>query len=223
MADWFYHPGAAIVGAIARVAFRVAVEGTENVPRTGAFVLVANHCSYLDPPILGWAAGHRIGRVIHFMAKAEMGSWPVLGWLATQAGVIYVRRGEADRVAQKAALDALSAGLPVALFPEGTRSRDGHLKAGHGGAAYLAMRTGAPIVPVGISGTQHIFPGRSRLPRLPKVRVRIGAALHLAHQPAERLDRGALAVGTEAIMDAIEALLPEDQRRRTPATGSPEG
>lgn len=213
MADWFYHPGAAVVGLLARLLFRVRVEGLANVPRSGPFILVANHCSNLDPPIIGWATGHRVGRVIHFMAKVELQSWPILGWLAGKSAVIFVRRGEADRAAQKAALEALADGRPIAVFPEGTRSRDGRLKAGRGGAAFLAMRSGAPLLPVGIAGTHRIFPGRARLPRLVRVSVRIGRPFALPSQATGRLERTELADGTETIMAAIEALLPEEQRR----------
>jgi 1-acyl-sn-glycerol-3-phosphate acyltransferase len=213
MPSWFYQPGAAVCGILARVFFGARVTGVEHVPRAGAFILVGNHCSNLDPPIIGWATGHKVGRVIHFMAKDEMRRWPVAGWLAQQSGVIFVRRGEADRAAQKAALDALAAGRPIALFPEGTRSRDGHLKEGRAGAAFLAMRSGAPLLPVAISGTHRIFPGRSRVPHRSRVGIRIGEPFALPHVPDGRLDRAALAAGTARIIAAIESLLPEDQRR----------
>jgi len=213
MAEWFFHPGCAIVGFLARILFRVQVEGVEHVPRSGPFIMVANHCSNLDPPIIAWATGHRVGRVIHFLAKAEMQHWPVAGWLASKSGAIFLRRGEADRHAQRAALGALAGGRPIALFPEGTRSRDGRLKAARDGAAFLAMRSGAPLLPVGIAGTHRIFPGRSRVPRLVKVSVRIGPPFALAHQAGGPLERDALAQGTERIVAAIEALLPEEQRR----------
>jgi 1-acyl-sn-glycerol-3-phosphate acyltransferase len=210
--SWFYQPGAAVCGLLARVFFGARVSGVEHVPRTGAFILVGNHCSNLDPPIIGWATGHKVGRVIHFMAKDEMRRWPVAGWLAQQSGVIFVRRGEADRAAQKSALDTLAAGRPIALFPEGTRSRDGHLKDGRAGAAFLAMRSGAPLQPVAISGTHRIFPGRSRVPHPSRVAIRIGEPFALPHVPDGRLDRAALAAGTEKIMAAIESLLPADQQ-----------
>jgi 1-acyl-sn-glycerol-3-phosphate acyltransferase len=211
--SWFYHPGAAICGFLARVLFDARVSGVEHVPRTGAFILVGNHCSNLDPPIVGWATGHKVGRVIHFMAKDEMRHWPVVGWLAQQSGVFFVRRGEADRAAQRFSLDALAAGRPLALFPEGTRSRDGHLRTGRSGAAFLAIRSGAPLLPVAISGTHRIFPGRSRWPHPTKVRVVIGEPFTLPHLPRGHIDRQALIDGTETIMATIEALLPPDQRR----------
>ncbi len=213
MRSWFYRPGSAFFGFLARVLWAARVEGDERIPRTGAFILVSNHCSNLDPPILGWAIGNRAGRVIHFMAKAEMRSWPVLGWLATQSAVFFVRRGEADRAAQRFALDALAAGRPLALFPEGTRSRDGHLKAGKSGAAFMAMRTGAPLLPVGIAGTHRLFPDGSRFPHPSRIVIRIGQPFTLPHVPDGRLDRAALAAGTELIMAAIAELLPEGQRQ----------
>jgi 1-acyl-sn-glycerol-3-phosphate acyltransferase len=220
MRDWFYHPGAAFCGAVARLLFGARIEGVEHVPRTGPFIIVANHCSNLDPPIVGWATGHQVGRVVHFMAKIEMRRWPIIGWLATQSGVYFVRRGEGDRAAQRFSLDALADGRPIALFVEGTRSRDGHLKSGKPGAALLAMRSGAPLLPVGIAGTHRIFPGRSRWPHATRVVVRIGALFSLPHAPEGRLDRAALADGTDRIMREIASLLPPEQQPVSRATSS---
>jgi 1-acyl-sn-glycerol-3-phosphate acyltransferase len=211
--SWFYWPGTAICGFLARVLWGARVEGEEHIPRTGTFILVSNHCSNLDPEILGWAIGKRTNRLIHFMAKAEMRSWPVLGWLASQSGVYFVRRGEGDRAAQRFSLEALAAGRPIAMFPEGTRSRDGRMKTGKPGSALLAMRSGAPLLPVGISGTHRLFPGRTRMPHPSRVVIRVGEPFTLPHVPDGRLDRAALAEGTERIMAAIEALLPPEQRR----------
>jgi 1-acyl-sn-glycerol-3-phosphate acyltransferase len=211
--SWFYWPGTAICGFLARVLWSARVEGDGRIPRTGPFILVSNHCSNLDPEILGWAIGKRTNRLIHFMAKAEMRSWPILGWLASQSGVYFVRRGEGDRSAQRFSLEALAAGRPIAMFPEGTRSRDGRMKTGKPGSALLAMRSGAPLLPVGISGTHRLFPGRARMPHPSRVVIRVGEPFTLPHVPGGRLDREALAAGTERIMSTIEALLPPDQRR----------
>ena len=213
MRSWFYWPGTAIIGVVARLLWGARVEGSEQIPREGPFILVANHSSNLDPLILGWAVGNRTGRMIHFMAKAEMLRWPVLGWLATQSAVFFVRRGEGDRSAQRFALEALAAGRPIALHPEGTRSRDGHLKAGKSGAAFLAMRSGAPLLPAGIAGTHRIFPGGSKVPHASRISVRVGQPFTLPHVPEGRIDRAVLAAGTERIMAAIAELLPESQRR----------
>jgi 1-acyl-sn-glycerol-3-phosphate acyltransferase len=210
--SWFYWPGTAIIGFVARLLWGARVEGSEHIPADGPFILVANHASNLDPLILGWAVGNRRHRLIHFMAKAEMLRWPVLGWLATQSAVFFVRRGEGDRSAQRFALEALAAGRPIAVHPEGTRSRDGRLKAGKSGAAFLAMRSGAPLLPAGIAGTHRIFPGGSNVPHASRVSIRVGEPFTLPHVPDGRIDRAALAAGTELIMAAISELLPESQR-----------
>lgn len=213
MRSWFYRPGAAIVGFVARLLWKARIEGIEHLPRGGAYIVVANHCSNVDPLVMGWATGNQVGRVVHFMAKAEMRGWPIIGWLATQAGVYFVRRGEGDRAAQRFSLETLAAGEPIAIFPEGTRSRNGRLKEGRRGAALLAMRSGAPIVPAGISGTQRIFPGRSRWPHATRIVVRYGPPFRLEPVPEGRIDRDALAAGTDRIIGAIEELLPVEQRR----------
>ena len=213
MRSWFFQPGTAIAGFLARMLFDARVEGAEHLPRTGPFIIVTNHCSNIDPPILGWATGHQVGRVVHFMAKIELSRVPIVGWVVSQTGVYFVRRGEGDRAAQRFSLKALAEGRPIAMFVEGTRSRDGRLKTGKPGAALLAMRSGAPLVPVGIAGTHRIFPGRSRWPHATRVTVRIGPPFSLPHVPEGRLDRAVLAEGTEQIMRAIDAQLPPEQRR----------
>lgn len=209
---WFFHPGAAMTGWLLWLVGPGRVVGLENVPRTGSFLVVANHCSNLDPPFLGWAVGHRIGRVVHFMAKDELRRWPVIGWLARNSGAIFVRRGEGDRAAQRTAVGVLVDGRPLAVFPEGTRSRDGQMKEGRAGAALLAMRGGARVLPVGIAGTQRIFEGRRRLPRRSRVTIRIGMPFDLP--ASDSLDRAVLREGTDRIMREIAALLPEEQRGR---------
>jgi 1-acyl-sn-glycerol-3-phosphate acyltransferase len=162
---------------------------------------------------MGWAVGHRTGRIIHFMAKEEMRSWPLIGWLARQSGVFFVRRGQGDRSAQRKALDLLASGSSMGIFPEGTRSRDGQMGEARAGAALMAIRTGVQVLPVGIAGTYAIFPGRSRWPHRSRVTIRIGAPFRLATQ-ADGLDRAALKSGSDQIMRAIAALLPDAQRGR---------
>ncbi len=216
--SWFFHPGAMMTGWLLWLVGPGRVIGLENVPRHGSFLVVANHCSNLDPPFLGWAVGHRIGRVVHFMAKDELRRWPVIGWLAHSSGAIFVRRGEGDRAAQRTAVWVLANGRPLAVFPEGTRSRDGQMKEGRAGAALLAARGGAQLLPVGIAGTQHIFAGDRRFPRRSRVTIRIGRPFELPQVEGGALDRGALREGTDRIMREIAALLPVEQRGRWDAS-----
>ena len=208
MKTWFFHPGSTISGWLLAIVGGGRVEGLERVPRHGPFLLVANHRSLADPPIIGWAVGHKVGRVIHFMAKEEMRRWPIIGWLAEGSGVFFVRRGEGDRSAQRAALSLLAEGRPIAIFPEGTRSKDGRLGPAKPGAALLAIRSGAPLLPVAITGTERLFPGRSRVPHRTRVVVRIGPPFTLEHFPSGRIPRELLSQGTERIMGEIARLLP---------------
>jgi len=213
VSTWFFHPGAIITSWLLWLFGPGTLEGLEHVPREGAVLVVANHCSNLDPLFVGWAVGHRTGRIVHFMAKDEMSRWPLIGFLARSAGVFFVRRGEADRAAQRQAFDLLGAGRMVGIFPEGTRSRDGQMRDARAGAALMAIRTGLPVLPVGLAGTHRIFPGRSRWPHRGRIRIRIGQVFTLPEQP-DGLDRQALREGTDRIMSAIAALIPDEQRGR---------
>jgi 1-acyl-sn-glycerol-3-phosphate acyltransferase len=211
---WFYFPGAVMTGWLKWLLGGGDVAGLENVPRSGAYIVVSNHNSNLDPPFIGAAIGHHTGRPIHFMAKEEIRHWPLVGWLARGSGVFFVRRGEGDRAAQRIAMEHLAAGRPIGIFPEGTRTRDGVLREPKAGVALLAMRSGAPLLPVAITGSGKIFPGRSRWPHRTRVEIRVGKPFSLSHQPDGRLDREALVEGTERIMREIAALLPGWQQGR---------
>lgn len=213
MSTWFYFPGAVMTGWLKWLLGGGRIDGLDNVP-SGPFIMVGNHTSNLDPPFIGAAIGRHTGRPIHFMAKEEIESWPLIGWLARGSGVFFVRRGAGDRGAQRIALEHLAAGRPIGIFPEGTRSRTGVLGKPKVGVALLAMRSGAPVLPVGISGSGKIFPGRSRWPHRTRVDIRIGKPFQLPHQPTGRLDRAALTEGTDRIMGEIAALLPEWQQGR---------
>jgi 1-acyl-sn-glycerol-3-phosphate acyltransferase len=212
MRRWFYRPGCWMTRFGMFFLGPLRVTGLEHVPRRGAFVLVANHLSLLDPLIVGATAGDMAGRLVHFMAKEELRSWPVIGWLANEAGVYFVRRGEGDRAAQRISLELLSMGEPLGMFPEGTRSRDGQLRAGRDGAAFLAIRAGVLLLPVGIIGSGNLFPKGTWFPHRSPVTVRIGPAFNLPAQPQGRIDRQLLAQGTDRIMREIATLLPPDAR-----------
>ena len=209
---WFFHPGAILSSWLLWLVGPGSVEGLEHVPRDGAYLVVANHCSNLDPPFLGWAVGHRTGRVVHFMAKDEMRRWPLVGFLARSAGAFFVRRGSGDRAAQRLAIEVLENGRPLAVSPEGTRSRDGRLDEPRLGAALLAMRTDVPVLPVGIAGTYRIFPGRSRWPHRNRITFRIGPTFRLPH--SDGVDRAALKDASDQIMREIAAQLPPEQQGR---------
>ncbi len=158
---------------VARLLFRVEVRGAEHVPPTGAAMIVANHSSVLDPPIVGAVAP----RPLHFMAKAELFSIPLLGRLIRAVNARPVRREGADARALREALRILESGHALLVFPEGTRGAEGVLRGGKAGAGMLALLSGAPVVPAYVEGTGRALPRGRVLPRPVKVRVSFGAPL----------------------------------------------
>lgn len=150
------------------------VEGLENVPAQGPCLVVSNHCSWLDPPVLGCCLRHR---QLHFMAKKELFEAPLLGQLIRALGAFPVERGQADRKSLRLALGLLSQGRIVSVFPEGTRGDGGPMGAWHVGIAILAHHAQVPIVPAALAGTRNLLEDRHlQRPRNP-IRVRFGTPI----------------------------------------------
>lgn len=192
------------VGRLALAAFRVRFVGVENVP-SGAAVLAGNHVSYLDPVLL-WCGSPR---PTHFMAKVELWQAKWLGWALDQFWAFPVDRSGADREAIATATRLLQGGELVGMFPEGTRRRDqtDDLGEAHGGVAYIALRSDAPVVPVGIVGTDAAWPPGKRFPRLVRVTVRYGEPVRPQDFEGSRKER--VSAMTAEIMRRI------DQERRS--------
>jgi 1-acyl-sn-glycerol-3-phosphate acyltransferase len=147
----------------------IEVKGEENLPKEGGVLLVSNHISFLDPCLIGDGSPRRTS----FMAKAELFENKLLNWLLRGVDCFPVRRGEADTSAIKNVLSQLKEGRCVVIFPEGTRSPDGELLEAEEGAAMLATRTGCPVVPVYVSGTNRMLDRKGRLHRA-RVSMAIG-------------------------------------------------
>jgi 1-acyl-sn-glycerol-3-phosphate acyltransferase len=158
----------AMGGAALSRFFRLRVEGADRVPADGAVVLASNHDSLLDIPFLAIASPRRVW----FMAKRELFRPGFPTWFFHVLGGFPVDRVGPDLEAVRSALEVLEAGRALGMYPEGTRSRD--FLPFLPGAAWLAMAAGAPLVPVGISGTADAMPSGSRTPRRTHVRVRFG-------------------------------------------------
>lgn len=199
-----------------RILFSLRVEGQEHVPPTGPVLAISNHVSAVDPPIAGVA----IDRQAWYMAKEELLRTPVLGPYLRSIGVFPVRRGQADRQSIRTALDVLAQGRVLVMFPEGTRSQDGRLRNAEPGAALLALRSGAPVLPMAVVGSQHAMPKGARFPRRTPVTVRIGPVIRIVKQEG-RLDRRAIADLGQRFMAAIAALLPPDQQPLDQASEEP--
>ena len=151
----FYRVAKFICYIFFRYICRWEVKGQENFPLEGPVVVVSNHVSLWDPVAVGVA----VPRPVRFMAKEELFRIPLLGQLIRALGAFPVRRGRSDRQAWKESLEILRSGQVLGMFPEGTRVRTGELGAFHNGAAVLSLKTGAPLVPVAVKGTQNIFRG----------------------------------------------------------------
>jgi 1-acyl-sn-glycerol-3-phosphate acyltransferase len=185
----------------------VQAEGVENIPKSGPVILACNHLAGMD--IL--AVSVPSSRHLHHMAKTELFQIPVAGGVFRLLGAFAVRRGESDRESLRIALEILQAGQVLVIYPEGHRSDYHALQKGHPGAALIAMRSGAPIVPVGISGTEHIFEGLRYGPFAPRVRVVYGKPFTLQGAGTRRT-REDLEHGLDTIMRRIAALLPPKYR-----------
>ena len=198
---------------------RLELHGLERIPKHGPAIVVANHRSYFDSIALGLAV-HRAGRSPRFLGKKEVFDAPVVGWLARALGGIRVNRGSGSVEPYLAAERALEAGEVVVMMPQGTIPRGeaffDPVLVGRVGAARLAASSRAPVVPVGLWGTERVWPRSSRVPNLvnvtrpPRVSVTVGPAVPLAYDDV-RAD-------TERIMDAIVDLLPAEARARHPPT-----
>jgi 1-acyl-sn-glycerol-3-phosphate acyltransferase len=164
-----------IIRRLLRLFFGFTVVGRHHEPRTGPVIVVSNHLSDLDPLVVGSA----LSRPVSYMAKEELFKPPLLRWWITACGAFPVRRGEADRRAFRTALEVLRRGGVLVMFPEGTRGRDRTLRPPEPGAAMLALRTGAPLLPVAILGTDLVFPRDARRLRRSRITVRLGAPIHI--------------------------------------------
>jgi len=187
-------------GKIAMLLFKTRVHGGDNVPATGA-IIAGNHVSHMDPVLL-WCASPR---PVHFMAKRELWDSRFLAWFLPRAWAFPVNREGADRAAIETATQFLKDGDLVGIFPEGTRSEDGQtLGEAHGGAAFIAMRAGVPVVPVAFVGTENVMPKGKLLPRLRRVTVSFGTPVDpAAFTEGGRKER--VDAMTSAIMERIAA------------------
>lgn len=128
--------------------FRIRVSGLENVPRQGAALVIANHRSGFDPPMVGAV----MPRPVHFMAKVELFSYPLLPLIFKYVQAYPVRRGHPDRKAIRHSLEILQQGEAIVLFPEGHRTETGDLQEARSGVVFLAQKSGCQLLPIGISG-----------------------------------------------------------------------
>jgi 1-acyl-sn-glycerol-3-phosphate acyltransferase len=167
----FYRFARTVVFGLSRVLFRVKIVGREHVPPTGAYIVAPTHRSNLDTPFASFITTRRL----RFMAKREMFQKPFWAKFFTALGGVPVDRGSpSSRAALKAVSAALQQGEPVCMFPEGTRRKGREISDLFDGTAYLAVKLGVPILPVGIGGSEAILASGKKVPKFRKVAVVVG-------------------------------------------------
>jgi 1-acyl-sn-glycerol-3-phosphate acyltransferase len=190
--------------------------GTSNVPRSGAVLIVSNHVGAVDPALIGaWAP-----RPVWFMAKAELfqGAW---AWLMRGYHAFPVVRHSPDRTALRLAFDLLKHGSAVVLFPEGHRSENARLLRAEPGAGFIARRSGAPLVAIAITGTQHVLGRRQKFPRPAEVSMTFGEPFQLPerNQDGSPMDHQQSA---DYLMAKIASLLPLEYQGEYASAPMPE-
>ena len=206
----FYGTAKVVAGSLYRTLWTAKVEGTEHIPGEGPAIIAANHISFFDSIALALTLPRQLG----FVGKSEyLDSWKTRRLLPA-LGMIPIDRGSGRQAldALDAAAKILNGGGLFAIYPEGTRSRDGKLHAGHRGVGQLALLTGAPIIPTGIVGTDRVQPPGSSWPRpFSPIQVRFGPPIDpAAYQGVGRHRRRRI---TEEVMVAIQALSGQEYAR----------
>lgn len=205
---FFYWTGWLLIRLIIAVYVKVEIVGVENLPRRGGLIIVSNHLNNTDPGMVG-AFLHR--RVV-FMAKDEMFQWFFFGGWIRLIGAFPVRRFEADLKALRRAVHVVRRGQALVMFPEGRRSRTGSMAQGHPGTAMVALRAGAPILPVAITGSEAVrLPGAFLRPfRRTKIRMVVGQPFFLPAVGRPNADD--IKRSTDIIMGRIAEMLPPQYR-----------
>lgn len=172
-APFIYALSRFLLGIGLRTWNRYRAIGGEQIPVYGGVIVVSNHASFLDPPIVGCG----MMRPIHFMARNSLFRNRLGGWWARNVGVISIDRNKGDIAAFKAAFAVLKSGGVLCLFPEGTRTLDGNLQAPKDGIGFLIIKAAVPVVPVYIEGSFNAFPKGAGWIKPAKITVRYGAPI----------------------------------------------
>ena len=203
---------------------KTTIEGIEHVPQSGPVILVANHRSYFDVFAVAMMVA-KTGRTVRFLGKKEVFDAPLVGQLASLFGGIRVDRASGSDEPLEHAVQALREGEMVAIMPQGTIPRglaffDPQLK-GRWGAARLAVASNATVIPIGLWGTEKVWPRNAKLPDVlnvsnpPLVSIKVGAPVELNRSGASN---EIVEANTRAIMEAISALLPPESRDQVTPT-----
>ena len=202
-----YFVARTIVAGFTRLWTRMTIVGREHVPRAGAFVLAPVHRSNMDTPISSCLTRRRL----RFMGKDTLWKHQPAAWVLSALGGFPVVRGTADREALQRCIAVLEAGEPLVLFPEGERKSGPVVQPLFDGAAYVALKAGVPIVPVGIGGSEAVMPKGARMIRPSKVHVIVGPPLVSPAAGAGRVPRSAVRDLTAELHTTLQRLFDDAQ------------
>jgi 1-acyl-sn-glycerol-3-phosphate acyltransferase len=206
----------AALAGVSRAYFRLEVHGRANIPASGPFILSPSHRSNLDTPLIGVVTKRRL----RYMGKESLWKSKPFGWFLSTLGGFPVQRGMADREAMRASTEVLRRGEPLVMFPEGTRQTGPSIDEMRDGPAYVACRTGVPIVPVGLAGTEGAMPKGSKLIRPVKMVFVIGEPIVPPQpEPGTRVPRRVVRELTQELRTSIHAVFDEARER----AGYPDG
>ena len=204
----FYTVIRALVVGLSVAYTRTRVIGRHNIPREGAYLLAPVHRSNIDTPLAA-AVTHRR---LRFMGKDSIWKVKPVGWVISALGAFPVTRGTADREALKRCVAVLESGEPLVLFPEGTRQSGPVVQPLFDGAAYVAVKAGVPIIPVGIGGSEGVMPKGSKMIYPRKCVLVVGEAIHAPRDESGKVPRSAVKEVTERLSTELQRLFDEAQQ-----------
>lgn len=198
-----YQLARGLVAVIARTYWRMTVSGREHVPATGPYIVAPVHRSIVDTLVVSAVTRRRL----RYMGKAELWKHGWSAWLLSALGGFPVQRGGADREALRRCMEVIEGGEPLVIFPEGTRQHGAEVQDLFEGAAYVAARTGVPILPVGLAGTEDIMPKGAKMIRPGRIHLAVGPVIATPGDGAGgRLPRRVLHETTEHLHRELQRL-----------------
>ena len=207
-----------LIVAIGKAVFRLRIEGAELVPASGAFILAPVHRSNLDFAIVAAVTRRRM----RYMGKDSIWKVKWLHWFFDALGAFPVRRGTPDREAMRTVTDLLTAGEPVVMFPEGTRKFGPVVEELFDGVAYVAMKTGVPIVPVGIGGSEAAWPKGKKIPKPHRITVVVGPVIR-PEVSGKSVPRRAIKDQTDQLRAEVQRLFDDAQKKAGETVPAPRG
>jgi 1-acyl-sn-glycerol-3-phosphate acyltransferase len=204
----FYTVIRALVVGLCVAYTRTRVVGRHNIPSEGAYLLAPIHRSNIDTPLAAAVTRRRL----RFMGKDSIWKVKPLGWVISALGAFPVTRGTADREALKRCISVLESGEPLVLFPEGTRQSGPVVQPLFDGAAYVAVKAGVPIIPVGIGGSEGVMPKGSKMIYPRKCVVVVGEPIHAPRDESGKVPRSAVKEVTEQLSGDLQRLFDEAQQ-----------